>query len=97
MTRVAATPNGGGESQYDEGYRPGVHPELEGEAVGAEVAELIGNDHLVASLVLEFLSEPCFLFVIHQSLSIKHAGAFSPVSLVVHVVEVLPASVPLSM
>lgn len=48
--------NGGSESQYDEGYRPGVHPELEGEAVGAEVAELIGNDHLVASVVLELPS-----------------------------------------
>lgn len=89
--------NGGGESRYDEGYRPGVHSELEGEAVGAGVAELIGNDHLVASLVLELLSEPSFLFVIHQSLSIKHAGALFPVSLAVHVVGVLPASVPLSM
>ena len=86
--------NDGSESQYDEGYRPGVHPELEGEAVGAEVAELIGNDHLVASVVFELLSEPCFLFVIHQSLSIKHAGALFPVSLVVHVVGVFSTSVP---
>lgn len=87
--------NGGSESQYNEGYRSSVHSELEGEAVGAGVAELIGNNHLVASLVLELLSEPCFLFVIHRSLSIKHAGAFFPVFLVVPVVGVLPASVPL--
>lgn len=39
--------NGGGESQYNEGYRPGVHPELEGEAVGAGVAELKGIPQLI--------------------------------------------------
>lgn len=48
--------NDGSESQYDEGYRPGVHPELEGEAVGSGVAELTGDDHLVVSVVLELPS-----------------------------------------
>ena len=38
---------GGGESQYNERYLPGVHSEPEGEAVGAGVAELKGIPQLI--------------------------------------------------